>query len=85
MATVAAIGWALFVVMAGFAWLDRGYYSNLVEQKDNCIALWRGENGRVRGKLADSEQIVELLQSEVKRLTPKHGQGGKFISKSVNL
>ena len=85
MATLGVIGWLLFIASCMAALVERNHHNTALQQKDNCIALWRGENARVRGKLADSEQLVELLQFEVKRLTPKHGQGGKFISKSVNL
>lgn len=62
MAEFAWFGWAAFVVSCGFAWLDRRYWKTVVEQKDNCIALWRAENHRIRGKWADSEQTVMLLE-----------------------
>lgn len=62
MAELAWLGWAAFVVSCGFAWLDRRHAKTVVEQKDNCIALWRNENHRIRSKWADSEQTVVLLE-----------------------
>jgi len=81
MTTLAALGWSLFVIAVGVSILERRYSKTLLAQKDNAIALWRSENGRIWGKLADSEQILALREHEIERLTPKHGKDGKFARK----
>ena len=79
----AFLGWIAFVVSALLAVEEKDSHKKAIEQKNNALKVWQRECVHWRELSADKDSEIARMTMEIERLTPKHGSGGRFVSKTA--